>query len=376
MFLPLSHRTKKALASLLLTSTLTLAACQAQSTATTTATSTQQTTLQTSVSEIAWDSLPSKTIELGQDTLTITEPGTYTLTGTTTNGVIVNTTGNVRLILAGANISSQDNAALYVQSADNLVVELQDNTENTITDSSKHSDSSIEGALYSKDDLTITGNGSLTVKGNYQDGIVSNDRLAILSGQITVEAADDGIRGKDELTITGGKIQVTAGGDGLKATNDEDLSKGITYIANSDISVTAGDDAIKAESHLTIDSGNILVQNATEALEGATVTINGGTLKLYATDDAINASSTLTSDVFIKITGGDVTVEVGSGDTDAIDANGSIYISGGQLNITAQSAFDYDVQAEMTGGTVIVNGEKQTEIIATGPGGRGGFGAP
>ena len=51
---------------------------------------------------------------------------------------------------------------------------------------------------------------------------------------------------------------------------------------------------------------------------------------------------------------------VGSGDTDAFDANGDIYISGGTIDVTAQSAFDFDGTAELTGGTVTVNGEQIT----------------
>ncbi len=106
-----------------------------------------------------------------------------------------------------------------------------------------------------------------------------------------------------------------------------------------------------------------------------TITINGGTLDVYGSDDAINAASTTSSDIFIKVTGGDLKVAVGSGDTDAFDANGDIYISGGTIDVTAQSAFDFDGTAELTGGTVTVNGEQITQITATGPGagGHGGW---
>jgi hypothetical protein len=40
-------------------------------------------------------------------------------------------------------------------------------------------------------------------------------------------------------------------------------------------------------------------------------------------------------------------LEVGSGDTDAIDSNGNIYVNGGELTITANSAFDYDQNGEI-----------------------------
>ncbi|HEM2639859.1 carbohydrate-binding domain-containing protein [Streptococcus suis] len=335
-----------------------LAACSSTSSSTTTSSSaaTSQTSVATtsnnstssdsSSSTIDWSALPTTEVTLSNDGLKITEGGTYILTGSTTAGVTVETDANVRIILAGAEISSSDTAAINVINADNVELEIKDGTTNTVKDTSNHTDTNIEGAIHVEADLTITGNGSLTVEGNFQDGIVSTDDLVVNSGNITVTAVDDGIRGKDSLTINGGTINVTA-----------------------------GDDGIKAETALTIDGGTITVPESVEALEGTNITINGGTIDVYGSDDAINASSTTSSDIYIKVTGGDLKVAVGSGDTDAFDANGDIYISGGTIDVTAQSAFDFDGTAELTGGTVTVNGEQITQIVARGPGpgGRGGW---
>lgn len=315
-----------------------LAACSSTSSSTTTSSSaaTSQSSVATtssnstssdsssSSSSIDWSALPTTEVTLSNDGLKITEGGTYILTGSTTAGVTVETDANVRIILAGAEISSSDTAAINVISADNVELELQDGTTNTVKDTSNHTDTNIEGAIHVEADLTITGNGSLTVEGNFQDGIVSTDDLVIDAGNITVTAVDDGI---------------------------------------------------KAETALTIDGGTITVSESAEALDGTNITINGGTLDVYGSDDAINAASTTSSDIFIKVTGGDLKVAVGSGDTDAFDANGDIYISGGTIDVTAQSAFDFDGTAELTGGTVTVNGEQITQITATGPGagGHGGW---
>ncbi|WP_153058381.1 carbohydrate-binding domain-containing protein, partial [Streptococcus suis] len=124
--------------------------------------------------------------------------------GSTTAGVTVETDANVRIILAGAEISSSETAAINVINADNVELEIKDGTTNTVKDTSNHTDTNIEGAIHVEADLTITGNGSLTVEGNFQDGIVSTDDLVVNSGNITVTAVDDGIRGKDSLTINGG----------------------------------------------------------------------------------------------------------------------------------------------------------------------------
>ena len=111
------------------------------------------------------------------------------------------------------------------------------------------------------------------------------------------------------------------------------------------------------------------------AIRPPTVTINGGTITIYASDDGINASeSTFTSNPVVTINGGDVNVAVGSGDTDAIDSNGDVYINGGTVTLTAPtSSVDRNGTAELNGGTLIVNGEQLTEMPAEmmggGPGG-------
>ena len=116
---------------------------------------------------------------------------------------------------------------------------------------------------------------------------------------------------------------------------------------------------------------------ASEGMEATYVLINDGTVNITASDDGINASqkTKLYNSPVIEINGGDLTVAVGQGDTDAIDSNGSIYVNGGTVNVTAQmSSFDYDVSAEFNGGTIIINGQEVSEIPQSMMGGgmRGG----
>ena len=85
-------------------------------------------------------------------------------------------------------------------------------------------------AIFSNDDLLIRGNGSLTVNGNCNDGITSEDDLVVESGTINVYAKDDGIRGKDSITVINGNIRIESGGDGMKSDNESDTAKG--YIGN------------------------------------------------------------------------------------------------------------------------------------------------
>ena len=117
--------------------------------------------------------------------VTIGSAGTYSLSGSLTNGqVIVNTKDNavVRLILNGVNIHSSVNAPIYVKKAEKVVLVLADNSTNVLTDAATYTydvpaDEEPSAAVFSKSDLTIYGNVSLDITGNFGDGIVSKDGL-------------------------------------------------------------------------------------------------------------------------------------------------------------------------------------------------------
>jgi len=194
-------------------------------------------TIHAQADDVDYDASTAKTIALGSGNVEITEPGTYILTGTLSNGqVIVNSSaeGKVRIVLSNASITNSSGAAIDVRAADEVVVVLAEGTSNSLTDGSGYDTSgedAADAALFSMADLTIGGTGSLIVTGNTADGIASKDGLVILGGTITVKAADDGIRGKDYLVIQDGTLDVTSAQDGLKSTNETDAQYGDIVIS-------------------------------------------------------------------------------------------------------------------------------------------------
>ena len=168
-------------------------------------------------------------------------------------------------------------------------------------------------------------------------------------------------------------MTIDAKEDGVKVDNDDDTSVGTMYLSDNTITVTAGDDGIHASGDLVIDSGIYTVKNSTEGLEGKSITINGGDITIYSTDDGVNAANknAQQSEIFFTMNGGNLTVEVGQGDTDPIDSNGNITVNGGTIKMTGQTGFDFDGTATYTGGDIYFNGEKQTEIVNSMPGGGG-----
>lgn len=299
---------------------------------------------------INWGKYPSKKLEI-YETTTINASGTYELTGNIENGLVIvdvgDENGKCKLILNNLTIKNSNGPAIVVKSADDIVIELAENSINNISDGKSYSSefSEYDGAIFSQGDLTITGSGKLNIFSNYLDGIVSKDDLTIRSGDIFVSSNDDAIRGKDSVRILDGKISIESKMDGIKSTNAETNGKGFVMIEDGEIEIDAVDDGIHASSHLIILDGKINIKNSYEGMEGTNVIINNGDINIVSSDDGINAaggndmSSYLrqggqnfakTDNVNITINGGSVYINASG---DGIDSNGNIYFNGGKVAI-------------------------------------------
>ena len=212
-------------------------------------------------------------------TVTITSAGTYRLAGSLAGQVVVNADSqDVKLILDGVELTNPSGSPMVVTAADEVTLSLANGTENTISDADTYADTSSEApssAVDSASDLSIAGNGSLSVTGNNNDAINSADGLVIAGGNVTVKAADDGIRGKDYAIVSGGTVNVEATGDGIKSDNETNTDRGYVLIENGTINVTSGDDGIKGFNDVAISGGAVTVSNSLEVFEAQTLVISG-----------------------------------------------------------------------------------------------------
>ena len=308
-------------------------------------------------------------------TVQITEEGVYVISGTATNATIEVNAGDdakVELVLDGINVTNTSTPVIYVVAADKVFVTLNGG-QNYAAVTGSYADSSVDAVIFSKDDLVLKGAGSLEIVSSKGNGVTSKDDLKITGGAYTISAALDGMEANDSIRIYDGNFTITAGKDAVHSENNEDASLGYVYIYGGTLAISAGDDGIQGNAIVQIDGGTINIATSTEGIEGTYVQINGGVIDIYATDDGINAARKSAYNVVLEINGGDLAVSVGSGDTDALDANGNLYITGGTLNITANSAFDYDSAGSLTGGTVYVNGSQVTTLTSSMMGGWGGM---
>ena len=256
--------------------------------------------------DLTWDSSGEKTIDLANPTatdgvsvengtITITSGGTYRITGEYSGQVKIEAakTDTVRLVLDNAKITNSTGAAINVVSAAEAIIYTAAGTTNTVADEANYTatgDDDPDAAIYSTANLTLTGEGSLSVEGAYEEGIHTTGGLVIASGTLEVNAANTGIKGKDYVDITGGIVNVTAAQDGIKSTNTDDESLGFTRLSAGSVTVSAGDDGLKAPHTLEISGGTLNIEKSNEGIEAQYINILDGDVTVNSTDDGINAS--------------------------------------------------------------------------------------
>lgn len=198
-------------------------------------------------------------VNISGTTITITKPAVYEFSGTLSDGNVVISlakTEEITIVLAGVNISSSKTAPFYITSCDKVTFELKAGTDNVLSDASKYiyegTETKPNACIYSKDDMVIKGDGSLTVTGNYNNGIGSKNDLRIKGGNITVSAKNNALKGNDSVEITGGIVNITNCDDAVKTDNIDELTKGFIYVESATVNIVAGDDGFVANTKITV----------------------------------------------------------------------------------------------------------------------------
>ena len=319
----------------------------------------------------------SNAVRIDGSTVTITDEGTYVLTGKLDGMVIVEADkeDKTQLVLQNAEITNPNGAPLYIRQADKVFVTLADETENTLTAGESFAqldDSNIDGAVFSKADLTFNGLGKLTVSSPAGHGIVCKDSLRFTGGSYAVTSAAHAIAAKDELCVHGGSYTVAAGKDGIHCENSEDAALGYLYIKDGAFDITAEGDGISAAAWLRCDGGSYQIvtgggskngskqssdnwggfggggkrpgkpgmpqvqpmaytsetadSTSIKGLKAGTwLTVNAGSFQLDCADDALHSNGGM------DITGG--SLQLSSGD-DGIHAEQTLTVNGGDMTVT------------------------------------------
>ena len=303
------------------------------------------------------------TLKSGRD-LVIDSAGFYVLSGEVKETtVLVNAGKNDRvfLILNGLTIDNKNRACIEARSAAKVCIAVVEDSRLTVRKNfSKDGDSKGSAVIWSRPDLSLSGAAELNIT-SPKHGIDCKDHLRIVDGTYVITADAKAISADNAIWIESGSFLIKGGTDGLHAENGDDDREGTVYIGSGDFDITAVDDAIHGQYLVQIDGGELVI-NADEGIESTWVLVNGGTLDICATGDGINAAHK--SDArrpLAEFTGGTVNITAKGEDSDAIDSNGDIIISGGTIRVNG-NGIDWDGNMDFSGGTVIINGKKVTDI--------------
>lgn len=303
-----------------------------------------------------------KTVQISGSTVTVTAAGTYLLSGTLENGMLIvdaPKTDKVQLVLDGASIHCAASAAVYVRQADKVFLTTAADSTNTLSCGESFvaiDENDIDAAVFSKDDLTLNGQGALTVDAPGGHGVVCKDDLVVTGGSYTLTAARHGLCGKDSVCIAGGTFDITAEKDGIHADNSDDETLGFVVLRGGSFTVTAGGDGVSASGTLLVEDGEYRIVSgggSDAALEnsvsakgmksGGACTVLGGSFVIDAADDALHSNDTL------SVGGGSFALSTGD---DGLHADGLLTVSGGDLTISESYEGIEGLQIEISGGTI------------------------
>lgn len=220
----------------------------------------------------------SNGVSISGNIITITKEGTYVLSGALSEGQIIvdADSAKVQLVLDNVDITCASSAAIYVKNADKTFITLAEGSENILMNTAEYEaidDNNIDAVIFSKDDLTLNGKGTLTINSEYGHGIVSKDDLKLVSGTCNITAKKHALSGKDSVRIAAGTYNLTSGKDGIHSENADDDEKGFVYIASGDFTIESTGDGIDASYVVQIDDGDFEI-TAGGGAENATKTHN------------------------------------------------------------------------------------------------------
>lgn len=226
-------------------------------------------------------------------TLTITQAGTYVLTGSGKNIKLVveaADTDQVHLVFQNLTLEGEG-ALLRINKAQEVVISLAEGSQNALTESQASDDEEVKATIHSQVPLTLNGTGNLTLTALTKNALEVEDDLKVLGGAYTVKAANHGFKAEGALDIEAATLTIEAGKDGLHAEHDETTERANISLNPTQLSIAATEDGVDAGNELTIEGGTITVSQSEEGLEARVIRQLGGDVTIKSSDDGVNASA-------------------------------------------------------------------------------------
>ena len=343
-------------------------------------------------------------IEPTSEAVTITESGSYYLSGDYTGGITIAKKLTVHLYLDNANISSATDNAISVKTGGSVTVTAVEGSVNTIESSGKN-------GLNSNSETVINGKGTINIVSTAKNGIKVDNSLTIVDATLNITAVNHGISAYN-VTAENCTIDVTTANDGEAkdgihaemedpestdaiATYGWTETDGFVILKNVNYTCDVEGDGIQADTFVYINGGTYDVKTTAKfvSYSSANMTayelqkddfeyrLSGGVYYKQSSDTQVSSGSyaMIQSSKGIKVgeidyevtdsDGNTVTGEITDGNyyiliedgtftinsaDDAIHANsGSVTVNGGSITITTlDDAIESDYTTKISGGTI------------------------
>lgn len=340
--------------------------------------------------------------------VTVRSKGIYRVRGSSEDVSIIinddNKSGVVYLVFDYAEMNNSSRPCVVVESADKVVI-LSDGIS-SLGYTAK--DTEQDGAIYSSDDVTFGGRGTLNITSSLH-GVVGKDDVKVTGGTVKIKASGTGIKANDSLLIGAGSVDIEADHDGVQIADDK--NDGLFAVQDGSVSIKSGYDGIdvrsassdkkasviisgevfiqaggfpdtvpdteksqkgiKCEGSITMKSGNSSVLSHGDGIHSdGSFAFSGGSLYVRTNDDGIHSGADL--DVSgglividgsyegieannVNVSGGEI--QLRSSDDGINSADGSVSISDGKVYVNAGGdCIDANGSIYVSGGNVIVEG--------------------
>lgn len=313
-------------------------------------------------------------VEISESSIRITEEGTYIVTGTLDDGMIIvdsEKTDKIQIVLKDASINSETSAPIYVLQADKVFITTAAGTNNELSNGGTFTaidENNIDAVIFSKDDVTLNGSGTLTISSPAGHGIVSKDSLTITSGTYDISCASHALSGKDDVCIADGDFTLESGKDGIHSENSDDAASGFVYIQGGTFNISCEGDGISAASTMQFEEGIFNIVSGGGSTNGEVKTseswgqfkgggrggnMPGGDKPEAETDTDSTSIKGIKAGADLVINGGNFTIN--SAD-DSVHSNTSIMVNGGSFEIASgDDAFHAEDTLDVSGGDIHIS---------------------
>ena len=338
----------------------------------------------------------SDAVKIKKNTITLSEEGTYIFSGTLNDGMIVvdaEDSAKLQIVLDNASITSSTSAALYIIEADKVFVTLAEGSDNTLANGGTFTaidDNNIDGAVFSKQDLTFNVSGSLSITSPVKHGIVCKDDLVFAGGTYTVNSSSHGLDVNDSVRMTNASMTIASGKDGIHAENTDDTSLGFVYIKDGSFTITAEGDGMSVGNSMLINDGTFNITsgggsvNASKQSSNSWGNFMGGGMSgpgggrgnhpgrpdeseaqslpqsQPETDNQTTESEDSSTSIKAIKSAGDMLIKGGTftinSADDSVHSNASITVSGGNFTISSgDDGFHADETLTISGGAIDIS---------------------